>query len=57
MNRHPKDDDFQYRSCWTCAHCSLDIGHTPAVHICTKDLDAIGDNYAAFSQVCEDWRR
>ena len=57
MNRHEKNDDFQYRSCWTCVHCSLDIGHTPAVHICTKDLDAIGDNYAAFSQVCDDWSR
>ena len=57
MKTHKVEEEFQYRSCWTCRAVSLDISGTPAVHLCSIDGSTIGGNYEAFSTVCNEWKR
>lgn len=57
MKTHKVEEEFQYRNCWSCRAVSLDIGRTPAVHLCSIDGTVIGGNYEACTTVCDNWRK
>lgn len=48
--------DFDFKMCWTCDHCLLDIGIDS--YICGRDSHIIGHNYEACKPTeCKDWIR
>ena len=53
MNRHPKTDDLDFRCCWTCSGCVLDLGRSG--YVCRHDDGKIEGSPHA--QVCDDWHR